>query len=359
MLYDADVDAIDGIREVGAGDGSELIAISACLADMDSEATLNLYLNPGLTSLRKLNPKLPRHVYVHQFGIDFDAGSGRLLEQRKIHTQRLDSLMAANPSYPPPDFLTLDVQGGEYEVLVGGRQTLERHVCGVIAEVIFAEAYQGQKRFQEIFDLLDGQGFIFTRFLTLDEGSGPAGPLGFRGTGYQVSADALFLRRPATFSPALENRPEKLMKLCFAAIIFGNIELAAECLELLADAPAASSTTAHGCGYADFVVACADVYKRSVKVRPPVFTSILPPHRDADFAKGAPPEQWPHLLEGLRGFDDAYREALVELQDTADSEFEALLRANGFVEQADQVNFLRRHQAYHSMRNIDAAKNGR
>ena len=128
---------------------------------------LHIYVNPGLTSLRELSRALD-HRYQNTFGVDFDFGNdgARLLQKRKIATCRLDGLIAAQPAAcPPPDFLSLDVQSGEYEVLQGARDTLEQSICGLIVEVEFGEMYVGQRRFQDVYDLLDGAGFDFVRFL--------------------------------------------------------------------------------------------------------------------------------------------------------------------------------------------------
>ena len=358
VLYEADVDAIPAIHAIRRDDEGELIVMPHCLSDTDGEATLHIYLNPGLTSLRPLNPVFLRNEYINLFGIDFDDGGSRLLEKRAIPAHRLDTLLAQpGTACPPPDFLSLDVQGAEYEVLIGAQQSLERNVCGVIAEVIFAEGYVGQKRFQEIFDLLDQLGFVFVRFLSIGEISRLGAPIGFRGAGCQGFADALFLRRPGTFSLPAAQRREQLTKLCFMAIVLGSIELAVECIQLLRDLPrAAMADGPDGRAYTRFVATVAAVYERSEKVFPPQFSRILPASRIADFAAGAPPEEWPQLFDGLLEFDDAYRQALERLQDPRDTEFEAFLRSAEFVEQADRVSFLRRHQSYQAARVIDRAR---
>jgi FkbM family methyltransferase len=357
VLHEADADAIPGIHAARRGDKSELLVVPSCLADTDGEATLNIYLNPGLTSLRKLNASRIDDGYMHILGVDFDRSGALLLEERRIRTQRLDTLLASPETpCPPPDFLSLDVQGCEYEILLGARRTLERNVCGVIAEVIFAEAYQGQKRFQDIFDLLQGLGFEFVRFLSIGNASKPVTPLGFRGTGYQGWADALFLRRPGSISTPPGERRETLSKLCFMAVAFGLIELAVECVEKLGTTPATDDR--HSAAYAQFVDALAAVYERDAKLFPPRFSKILPPHRIADFAAGIGPEQWPQLFEGLHAFDDPYRQAVARLLQPGDSEAEALLRRHGFVEQADQVATLRRHQAHGVVQALEQAKRG-
>jgi FkbM family methyltransferase len=341
VLYEADTDAVAAIQEADKDRASELIVIPACLADSDGEGLLHIYVNPGLTSLRELSRVLD-HRYQSTFGIDFDFGNdgARLLQKRKIATRRLDGLIApAVAPCPPPDFLSLDVQSGEYEVLLGARDALEQSICGLIVEVEFGEMYVGQRRFQDVYDLLDDAGFDFVRFLSIGETSVRA-PLGFRGDGYQDFADALFLRRCDRAPGDAAGRRTMLTKLCFFALSFGVVELAVQCLAALH-----AATLPQAMAYERFVAACRDVYERDAKLLPPLFSAILPPHRFADYSAAAGFQQWPEIFEGLRGFDTAYLRQLKRYERRADNEFEALLRRHGLADVASMVKRKRRSQA--------------
>jgi FkbM family methyltransferase len=341
VLYEADTDAISAIHEARKDNPSELIVIPACLADSDGDALLHVYVNPGLTSLRQFNRQFD-HRYQNLFGVDFDFGQdgARLLQKRKIATRRLDGLIEApDAACPPPDFLSLDVQSGEYEVLLGARNALDRSVCGLIVEVEFGEMYVGQRRFQDIYDLLDSAGFDFVRFLSTGETSVRA-PLGFRGEGYQGWADVLFLRRCDRIARDDPRGREMLTKLCFFALTFGVVELAIQCITAL-HGMTLPQTTAHE----RFVAACRHVYERDTKLFPPLFSAVLPPHRISNYSAAASSRQWPGIFEGLRGFDAGYLRQLKRYERQADSEFEALLRRHGLADVALAVKRKRRSQA--------------
>ena len=341
VLYEADTDAIAAIHQTGKNRPSELIVIPACLADSDGDGTLHVYVNPGLTSLRELNGVLDDR-YQNTFGVDFDFGNdaARLLQKRKVATRRFDSLIAAKAApCPPPDFLSLDVQSGEYEVLLGARNALDHDICGLIVEVEFGEMYVGQRRFQDVYDLLDGAGFDFVCFLSIGETSVRT-PLGFRGDGYQDFADVLFLRRCDRVPGGDAGRGEMLTKLCFFALSFGAVELAVQSLAALHGA-----TLPQARAYERFVAACRNVYERDAKLLPPLFSAILPPLRFADYSAAASFEQWPEIFEGLRGFDAAYLHQLKRYERRADSEFETLLRRHGLADVASTVKRKRRSQA--------------
>ena len=149
VLYEADTDAIAAIPGAGKDRPSELIVIPACLADRDGDGLLHIYVNPGLTSLSELSRVL-EHCYQNTFGVDFDFGNdgARLVQKRKVATRRLDGLIAAQPM-PASRFPGSRVQSGEYEVLLGACDALDRNVCGLIVEVEFGEMCVGQRRFQE------------------------------------------------------------------------------------------------------------------------------------------------------------------------------------------------------------------
>ena len=110
--------------------------------------------------------------------------------------------------------------------------------------------YVGQRRFQDVCDLLDGAGFDFVRFLAIGETSVRA-PLGFRGDGYQDFADALFLRRSHRVPRDDPRRREMLTKLCLFALTFGVIKSAVHCLTALHGA-----TLPKARAYERFVAAC-------------------------------------------------------------------------------------------------------
>lgn len=65
------------------------------------------------------------------------------------------------------EFLKIDTQGTEYDILQGSLQTLARETVAVVAEVAFCELYQGQKLFSDVEALMRQHGFSFYGFTTL------------------------------------------------------------------------------------------------------------------------------------------------------------------------------------------------
>lgn len=94
-----------------------------------------------------------------------------------------------------PDFLKLDTQGSELDILQGATKTLQ--LClGVEAEVEFREMYETQPLFGDLANYLSKNGFEFIDFVAFGkwERSRPDGLRTFLGE--LIHADALFMRSP-------------------------------------------------------------------------------------------------------------------------------------------------------------------
>ncbi|MDB5155032.1 MAG: methyltransferase FkbM family [Mucilaginibacter sp.] len=85
------------------------------------------------------------------------------LNDFKRETRKLETLDIAisklNYNLPPPDFIKLDVQGYELEVLKGASETLT-HVQFVLCEVSLIEINAGSPLIAEVIKFLDDKGFI-------------------------------------------------------------------------------------------------------------------------------------------------------------------------------------------------------
>ena len=84
---------------------------------------------------------------------------------QKIKMMRLDDyFLRGKKSIKDNLIIKIDVQGYEYEVLLGGKQTIQKATT-IICEVSFYELYINQKLFKDVLDLLTNYGFRFTGVL--------------------------------------------------------------------------------------------------------------------------------------------------------------------------------------------------
>lgn len=107
----------------------------------------------------------------------------------ELQTVMLDSLNIK------PDFIKLDTEGAELEILQGGQQTL-KHALGVSVEVGFTELFKGQPLFRDVDRFLSKQGFTLYDLTTSRLARWHPGRTGMSDgqTGQVVVGQALYFR---------------------------------------------------------------------------------------------------------------------------------------------------------------------
>ena len=130
-----------------------------------------------------------------------------LVETTSVETQTLDGYCLAHGLWP--DFLSMDIQGAEYPVLLGGSRALKT-LLGIITEVEFRQVYHEQALFSQVDGFLRKVGF---QFMTLYEPQywrlHPADT-----TKVLTVGEALFLRQPEGLDQPAREKLASIAK-CF------------------------------------------------------------------------------------------------------------------------------------------------
>lgn len=108
----------------------------------------------------------------------------------EIQTETLDRVLADIPEQG--EFLKIDTQGTEYEILCGARRTLKERTAAIYCEVEFAQIYRGQKLFGDVEVFLREHGFSFLGFDNMSYRSRTP----WKGRERLLHADALFIKDP-------------------------------------------------------------------------------------------------------------------------------------------------------------------
>ena len=236
VLYDADRDCIAQIEARNKKLQSELIVLPFFFGEKNKEkAVFNITYDPYASSHREFNKEYDSwYFYFRREEYDYILSEAtKTVEKRVQKMVTLDGLLTKNTSPPPPDILSLDVQGMEYEVLQGAKKVLKSNVLAIITEIEFLPLYKGQKLFGDIFSLLKDKGFHFVKFLKIAEFSPYRAAIGLRGEGFQSWGDALFFRKIEDIKNIkdLSIQQEMLDKLAFISIVFHQFEYALECIK--------------------------------------------------------------------------------------------------------------------------------
>lgn len=152
--------------------------------------TLHVTRYPGCTSLLEPNPAVIDRFTA--MGTAPGRGNFAVVARRPVQTVRLDDV----PNCPEPDFIKLDIQGAELQVLQSGTRCL-RQASVLEVEVEFVELYRDQPLFGDIQCFLRSQGFVFHKFIDVAGRTFKpmtAGNSRYAAMSQALWADAIFVR---------------------------------------------------------------------------------------------------------------------------------------------------------------------
>jgi len=247
VLYEADDKcALDMIAQ---NTNENFHVLPYCLGLEDRAGKLYITNNPYASSNLKPNPEYDTYYCEVMLSGDIDGISmqdmrydavygneNKVVEVRNVMVHALDTLVRNGkvPGNLMPDFLSLDTQGSELDILRGAEATLHDHCVALATEIEFHPMYEGQALFSGIFDFALSHGFYFVGFTYLQEISPKRMPVGARAKGFLAFGDALFLRRIDSVEAIAGSSDEQhlmLLKLAFVALNFGYLEYALLVLE--------------------------------------------------------------------------------------------------------------------------------
>jgi FkbM family methyltransferase len=162
------------------------------------------------------------------------------VQESPIAVASLESWSREN-NVPGVDFIKLNVQGGELEILRGAGALLDGSL-GLLVEVAFVESYENRPFFSDIDPFLRDRGFSFFDLLAhhyVGRASAPIVAQHLRSAkpalgqlisswGQLIEGHALYLRDPIA-GPG-QDPPGRIIKLICIAEIFGQVEYAFELL---------------------------------------------------------------------------------------------------------------------------------
>ena len=226
VMYEASDDGNEQIVNYGNKKGTgKTILVNACIGAPDQEQIFHLNRDPCTSSLLKLAPEYSNY-YLEIENYDYVMGDAiSTVREEKVFTEALDQIIKSK-NLPICDFLSIDTQGSELEILRGAEETLKDCV-GVKLEVAFERRYAGQPLFGEIDVFMRDHGFKFIRFTDFKEWAPRTLASDLRGTKLHVETDAIYFRSPESLSQF------QIYPFLLTAIVFGQTEFASHVIKLL------------------------------------------------------------------------------------------------------------------------------
>jgi FkbM family methyltransferase len=144
------------------------------------------------------------------------------------------------------DFLKIDTQGAEYEILAGAVDALDRDVFGVIAETWTTEVHKGQHLTGEILSFMAARGFgLFDMNVAAAWHRRGADRLPHLGKRQLVGLDLLFFREPSDLPDRFANLVNSA-KAAAVAELYGFPDLALEILDMVKPASSEEASRVKG-----------------------------------------------------------------------------------------------------------------
>jgi len=265
ILIGADQESMEKLKEKRGPKNNEFI-FSYVMGDRDGDCQLYHTLSPYLTSaLRPM--KLVEDWNLFWLGTHYVLKEAvAVIKKESLKQRALDKLYLSDLRHVPrPDFLSIDTQGSELDIIKGSGKILDENIIGIMSEVEFHRLYEAQPLFGDICKYLQDKDFFFVGFNGMIQVAPYRYSLGLRGRGFDYTANALFLKRPdTTFSESYE----KTLKLAFCASIYGVFEITWRCFDLL-NSTSFFETFNPASIQEIFLLDLKNAYKNSPKILPP------------------------------------------------------------------------------------------
>lgn len=164
----------------------------------DENKILKLYITKGIYQSSVLKPNFN---LTSQF---LNPERYSIIGKELLNAKKLDYFKIDNA-----DFIKIDTQGYNYQILNGAAKTL-KNTIGIETEVEFAQVYTKQKLFGDISSYLKKKNFDFIDFTTLKRWNRS----NEQNYGECIFGNALFLKKPEEILKLNENKIIKYIAIC-------------------------------------------------------------------------------------------------------------------------------------------------
>lgn len=191
------------------------------LSARKSSASLHLLKEPNNNSLLE-----PNNVFVTRYNMSkwLEVGS------RSLETVTLDSVIFGGEGSGNNwgEFVKLDTQGTEFDILVGASRTLTERCVAIVTEVSFCQLYKHQKSFSDVEHLLRQYGFAFYGFRSMHTRSCKILDKKTHASSERlIYADAVFFKDPLSGSKVVDltERQQKILFLTATLLNYHDFAL--------------------------------------------------------------------------------------------------------------------------------------
>ena len=291
VLYEADESCIEAMT---SGDPQRYV-IPRCVSETAAPTPFNILYNASGSSVRDVDPRFLHDLpWLGEGTMDYDAAALSTIRRVSMTGAPLDEILEHEyPDVPPPDFLSLNTQGNEADILAGARRVLSRCCIALQLEISLRPIYSLQSSFDRVVTDASRLGYELVRVQPHGErGQGFAvrdrvirTPVGLRGGGVTLQADAIFFKTLDAILSGHRDPMVDLIKGLFVAFVLSYFDYSYACAETflrLADPSlrARLNDVRERYGYVDFALGYLEEVERLPQVFPVTWTDVFAPGSD-------------------------------------------------------------------------------
>ena len=342
VLYDADPDCYEQIVQSEKGAFGKVTVYPYCIGEKTTSGFLNINFHPTTSSLYSFNEAYKNYTAVLNpiYG-EYQLGEAcQLIKSIPIELLSLEDALKKSDA-ETIDFLSLDVQGAEYDILLGAKALIQKKCLAVQLEVEFAKIYKSQKSFSDINSFMERLGFELIELDRFGRYSPTSTPIGFRGQEQPLYAEAIYIKK---FSELEEEKNiERLYKWALFCLINKKIGLCIKSLGLIALLKKNGAFQSNKFQYVLLLDEIWTLFQKERDCKLPNFSELLSQEMLHAFYQGIPnnSDQFCEQRNKIKDFLlNKYAKQLSRvknLNNEAATPFEHLLKQNGLDSVAEAV----------------------
>ncbi|MFA5276572.1 MAG: FkbM family methyltransferase [Candidatus Omnitrophota bacterium] len=239
-VYDADESALSKMKEFK---NENIVLVNKCIGANNSKVNFHITRGQSASSLLKGSPEAKDYTLIT--GPDKAQIWGihtQITKSIPMELSSIDSLLMEK-QISPVDFLSIDAQGAELDIINGASRLLTNNIMGVLCEVEFSEIYENQPLFCDIEGRLRKDNFRFCQIYNSQYWNTYPFPEGLMGEGFNIVGEALFLKNPDKMidygnisripTDALIKFTAQCLKLAAVAVVFDQLDFGLKIIKAL------------------------------------------------------------------------------------------------------------------------------
>ncbi|ATN67709.1 FkbM family methyltransferase [Coxiella burnetii] len=334
-LYDADENCFEQMKKVEQEGWGKVSVYPYCIGKKTGRALFNLNFHPTTNSLYPFNEEYATYGFVRDFryGEYIFGEACKHIESIELNLLSLEEALKRSQNVGL-DFLSLDVQGAEYDILEGAKDFLAKNCIGIQLEVEFVKLYQDQKTFFDIHSLLESMGFELIDLGSFGRCAPISLPLGFRGSEQPLYAEALYLKKVDVL--AKDKNLDGLYKGALFSLLYKKVGL---CVKFLTKAIEMNGREHDPVPlYKKCLIEIWDLYERFKNYRLPSISQLFSNKMFREYYQQKNTTNLKdEIKETLRNQITDILPTITELHKSADSQLEELLKKYGLCDVAATI----------------------